>query len=102
MHAHRGDRVCTNSLLVPQAVLEKGLLAALQATVFNPAVLNYVLNSFEERVLQHIENRAGETGALVARIAELEKKVRNCTAAIAEGRAYKSLLDQIGLFEAEM
>ena len=102
MHAHRGDKVCTNSLLVSQAVLEKGLLAALQATVFNPAVLNYVLNSFEERVLQHIENRAGETGALVARIAELEKKVRNCTAAIAEGRAYKSLLDQIGLLEAEM
>ena len=102
MHAHRGDKVCTNSLLVPQAVLEKGLLAALQATVFNPAVLNYVLNSFEERVLQHIENRAGETGTLEARIAELEKRVRNCTAAIAEGRAYKSLLDQIGLLEAEM
>jgi len=47
MHAHRGDKVCTNSLLVSQAVLENGLLAALQATVFNPAVLNYVLNSFE-------------------------------------------------------
>ena len=44
----------------------------------------------------------GETGTLEARIAELEKRVRNCTAAIAESRAYKSLLDQIGLLEAEM
>jgi len=85
MHAYRGDKVCTNSLLVSQAVLEKGVLAALQATVFNPAVLNYALNSCEERVLQYIENGASETGALEARITELEKKVRNFTAAIAEG-----------------
>ena len=36
MHAHRGNKVCTNSLLVPQPVLETQLLAGLQVSVFNP------------------------------------------------------------------
>jgi site-specific DNA recombinase len=43
MHAHRGNTVCTNSLLVPQPVLETRLLAGLAATVFNPTVVTYTL-----------------------------------------------------------
>ena len=37
-----------------------------------------------------------------AKIASLEKKIQNCTSAIAEGHAFKSLLNQISLLEAEM
>ncbi len=102
MHAHRGNKVCSNALLVSQAVLETQLLKALQTTVFNPAVVNYTLRSFEQRLVRHIKNQIGETGALEARIADLERKIRNCTIAIAEGHAFKSLLDQIALMETEM
>jgi site-specific DNA recombinase len=36
MHAYRGDRVCTNSLLIVRGALEKQLLAGLQAKVLHP------------------------------------------------------------------
>jgi len=39
---------------------------------------------------------------LVKKIADLERKINNCTTAIAEGCAFKSLLDQLGLFETEL
>ena len=35
------------------------------------------------------------------RIADLERKIRNCTIAIAEGYTFKSLLEQVALLEAE-
>jgi hypothetical protein len=78
MHAHRGNKVCTNSLLVPQTIPETQLLAGLQATVLNPAVVNYTFESFEQQLLREIENHAGETGALEKRIADLNRKIRNC------------------------
>jgi site-specific DNA recombinase len=102
MHAHRGNKVCTNSLLVPQPVLETQLLAGLQASVFNPAVVSYTFQSFEQQLLREIEKHAGETDAREKTIADLERKIRNCTSAIAEGRAFKSLLEQLGLLEAEL
>ena len=102
MHAHRGDKVCTNGLLVSQAVLEAQLLAGLQATVLNPVVVSYTLRSFEQQLLREIENHAGETGAFRKKISDLDRKIRNCTTAIAEGHAFKSLLDQISLFEKEL
>ena len=36
------------------------------------------------------------------KIADLEKKIRNCTTAIAEGQGCKSLLEQVGLLQAEL
>jgi site-specific DNA recombinase len=102
MHAHRGNKVCTNSLLVPQPVLETQLLAGLEASVFNPAVVSYTLQSFERQLLREIEKRTGETCAPEKHIADLERKSRNCAAAIAEGRAFKSLLEQLGFLEAEL
>jgi len=102
MHSHRGNSVCSNSLLVPQEVLESQLLHGLQATVLNPAVLNYTLKSFERQLLQQIENHAGETGLLVKKIADLKRKITNCTTAIAEGHSFGSLFDQLAVFETEL
>lgn len=102
MHSHRGDRVYSNSLLISQEVLESQILKGLQTTVLNPAVLNYTLKSFERQLLQQIENHVEETGMLVKKIADLERKINNCTTAIAEGFAFKSLFDQLGLFEMEL
>jgi site-specific DNA recombinase len=102
MHAHRGDAVCTNSLLVPQKVLETALLDGLQDSIFNPTVVSCTLKSFEQQLLKEIENRPSEASTLEKKIADIERKVRNCTMAIAEGHAFKSLLDQLGSLEAEL
>jgi hypothetical protein len=102
MHAHRGNKVCTSSLLVPQPVLETQLLAGLEASVFSPAVVSYTLQEFEQQLRREIEKCTGETCAFEEQIADLERKIRNCTAAIAEGRAFKSVLEQLGSLEAEL
>jgi site-specific DNA recombinase len=102
MHAHRGNKVCTNSLLIPQSVLETRFLAGLETSVFNPTVVSYTLQSFECQLLREIETHAGEAGAREKKITDLERKIRDCTAAIAEGRAFKSLLDQLSFLEAEL
>src|SRR6516165_10778303 len=64
MHAYRGNKVCTNSLLVSQPALEKQLLAGLQASVLNPAVVNYTLKSFEREQVRAIEDRGRESSLL--------------------------------------
>jgi hypothetical protein len=102
MHAHRGNNVCTNSLLVPQPVLETRLLAGLAARVFNPTVVAYTLEGFERQLLGEIEKHAGEASAQEKKITDLERKIRNWTTAIAEGGAFQSLLDQIGFLETEL
>jgi hypothetical protein len=66
------------------------------------AVVNYALEAFEQELLRAIENRGCKTSVLDRKIADLEKKIRNCTTAIAEGHGYKSLLEQVGLLEAEL
>ena len=83
-------------------MLETRLLAGLEASVFNPAVVSYTLQSFERQLLREIEKHASETCALEKQIADLERKIRNCTTAIAEGGAFKSLLEQLGFLEAEL
>jgi hypothetical protein len=102
MHAYRGNKVCTNGLLVAQSVLETQILAGLQNTVLNPLVVNYVLKTFEQELIRAIEDRGCETSMLDRKIADLEKKIRNCTTAIADGHPYQSLLEQVGILEAEM
>jgi site-specific DNA recombinase len=102
MHAHRGDTVCTNSLLIPQPRLEEQLLAGLQATVLNPGVMDYALKSFERQLLREQEKYSAESGALEKRIEDLQRKIRNVSRAIAEGTAFKSLLEQIDIFQRDI
>ena len=64
--------------------------------------MNYALKAFEQEMLRAIENRGCETSLLDRKIADLEKKIRNCTTAIAEGQGCKSLLEQVGLLQAEL
>jgi len=78
------------------------MLVGLQASVLNSAAVNYAFKSFEQGLLRAIENRGCETSLLDRKIAELDTKIHNCTAAIAEGHPFKSLLEQVGLLEAEM
>jgi len=68
----------------------RGKYIALSSEPARPRTALQLLNTFEQRLLGHIENQAGETATLESRIADLDKKIRNCTLAIAEGRAFKT------------
>jgi site-specific DNA recombinase len=83
MHAYRGDRVCTNSLLIARRLLEGQLLAGLQAKVLHPDVVGYALSLLEERLVRRMNQQGTETASLRPRVEQLERQIRNCTEAVA-------------------
>jgi hypothetical protein len=83
MHAYRGDRVCTNNLLIARNALESQLITGLQAKVLHPDVIDYTLSRFEEQLARTLTDRGSESTSLRRRAVELEKQIRNCTEAIA-------------------
>lgn len=102
MHAYRGSQVCTNSLLVQRRSLEEQLLAGLQTKVLSPDVIEYTLARFEERVTKAVSSRSADRGALDQRKAAIEKKISNCTAAIADGQPSRFLVAQLAELEREL
>jgi site-specific DNA recombinase len=83
MHAYRGDRVCRNNLLIARAALEAQLLAGLQAKVLHPDVVEYTFTRFEERLARSTNRQTSEVAGTRRRLQEIERKIRNCTEAIA-------------------
>jgi site-specific DNA recombinase len=102
MHAYRGEKVCTNNLLVDRRVLERQLLAGLQERVLSQDVIDYTLGAFEEQLLA-ATNRSRVGDALMQRrVDSIEKQIRNCTDAIADGKRYPSLMDKLADLEKEL
>ena len=85
MHAYRGDRVCTNSLLIERRALEEQLLAGLQTKVLHPDVVSYTLRRFEEELLRATRRPRHEVAELRRKEAELEQRATNLTRALADG-----------------
>ena len=83
MHAYRGDRVCTNNLLIARSVLETHLLAGLQAQILHPDVIDYTFVRFEEELARSVNRQSSETVIARRKLQELETEIRNCTRAIA-------------------
>jgi len=96
MHGYRGDRVCTNNLLIARGALEKQLLAGLQAKVLDPDVIEYALQTFEEQLLRAVNRLGNRSASFERRVAEIQKQIRNCTDVIAEGKRYPSLRPRVG------
>jgi site-specific DNA recombinase len=101
MHAYRGDRVCTNNLLVSRMALEEQLLAGLQAKVLHPDVVEYTLRRFEEELARFLTRQSGQSLALRRRVEEKEKEIRNCTRAVASMGLSSALRTQLTDLEAE-
>ena len=102
MHAYRGDKVCTNNLLIQQRVLEKQLLAGLQARVLNPDVIEYTLQKFEEQLALAISKQGDRSTHYQRRVDAIQKQIRNCTDAISEGRRYPSLMEKLGELQQDL
>jgi DNA invertase Pin-like site-specific DNA recombinase len=101
MHAYRGDRVCTNNLLISRMALEEQLLAGLQAKVLHPDVVAYTFRRFEEQLAGSLSRQSGETSAVRRRVELIERRIRNCTEAIASMGLSNSLRAQLTDLETE-
>jgi hypothetical protein len=102
MHACRGGKVCTNGLLIGRGVLEGQLLAGLQERVLDPDVIEYALETFEEQFLRAVNRKGDQSTVLGRRIEAIQKQIRNCTDAIAEGKRYPSLMEKLAELEQEL
>jgi site-specific DNA recombinase len=101
MHANRGDRVCTNNLLISRSALEKQLLGGLQAKVLHPDVIKYTISQFEEQLTHALNQRSDKAASIRQRLNEVESGIRNCTAAIAKMGLSKSLQVYLTDLEAQ-
>ena len=101
MHAYRGGKVCTNTLLIGRRSLEAQLLAGLQAKVLHPDVVAYTLSRFEKLLAQAMTTQSNETASTRRRIEQLEREIRNCTQAIASMGLSIFLRAQLGELETE-
>jgi site-specific DNA recombinase len=101
MHAYRGDRVCTNNLLVSRIALEKQLLAGLQTKVLHPDVIEYTFRRFEAELAKLLNGKASEAASLRSRVNEIERQIHNCTEAIASMGLSHFLRAQLTELEAQ-
>ncbi len=83
LNAHRG--VCSNSLRIRRDVIEKSILAKLQAEVLRPEVVEYTLDRFEKELLKAMENLGGELEQMRQRKAKIKAEVQQLTRALADG-----------------
>jgi hypothetical protein len=100
MHAYRGDRVCTNNLLISRLALEKHLLAGLQSKVLHPDVVDYTLRRFEEQLALSLKTHDSEAAGLRRRLEEKKKEIRNCTRAIASEGLSVALREELAECES--
>lgn len=78
MHAYRGDKVCTNNLLIGRSSLESQLLAGLQAKVLCPDVVEYTLSRFEDLLAKTVGRQRSEAATSRSRVVQIERQIRNC------------------------
>jgi site-specific DNA recombinase len=101
MHAYRGDKVCTNNLLISRRALEERLLAGLQAKVLHPDVVEYTFKRLEEQLGQLLSRQSGEAATVRRRLELVGRGIRNCTGAIASMGLSSPLRAQLTDLETE-
>jgi recombinase-like zinc beta ribbon protein len=102
MNFQRGDSVCANRVRVHCEVLERELLAGLQAKVLREEVVDYVLDRFEQELVKELENIGGEMDAMRRGKADLEVEIRRRTAGLASGIHSPAVMSEIADREREV
>jgi hypothetical protein len=102
MNFHRGDSICTNRVRIRRDVLERELLAGLQADVLREDVANYVVDRFESELVKELENVGGEMDRMKRRKAELESEIARLTAGLASGIHSPAVMAEIAKREREI
>jgi hypothetical protein len=102
MHYNRGKGACPNTLLIARRTLEEHLLGGLQEKVLNPNAIAYTLDAFEKQLLAAVNRRGNQSALLQRRVETIQKQIRNCTDAIAEGKRYPSLMEKLAELERDL
>jgi site-specific DNA recombinase len=94
--------VCSNRLTIRQDRLESQLLAALQARIWKPEILEYTLQAFEREVRKRMETmrREGAEPALLKNIEQLRGEARRLADAIAEIGHSPTLIERLRAVES--
>ena len=101
-HHTRGHTVCTNDTRVRLERLEARVIEALEKTVLVPAAALYVVETAMTLAEQQLKQNPGRPREIEAELKKLRRELKHLTAAIAEGKAPKSLLTEIASREARI
>jgi site-specific DNA recombinase len=102
MHYNRGRGACPNTLLIARRTLEEQLLAGLQSRILNSDVMEYTLHAFEQQLLAAMHRKGNDSVLAQRRIEAIQRQIRNCTDAIAEGKRYPSLMKKLAELEQQL
>jgi hypothetical protein len=97
-HARRGDTVCPNRTLLPQAVIEAELLEILQQQLLTPAVLARVLATANARLRAQAAATRPRVKELRKTLTQVEREIANYRRAVARGD-FRSLEAALGAAE---
>ncbi len=93
---------CKNNLKERQDLLETKLLAGLQAAVFQPEAIEYVLAEFQRQLGQALSTMQDDLGRARDRKVQVEKELGNLIGAIADTGHTPSMAEAIGEREREL
>jgi DNA invertase Pin-like site-specific DNA recombinase len=97
-HSRRGDTVCTNRTLLPQAVIEAELLEILQQQLLTAAVLTRVLAAANAKLRAQAAAARPRVKELRRALTQVEREITNYRRAVARGN-FKSLDTALGAAE---
>jgi len=97
-HARRGDTVCPNRTLLPQAAVEAELLEILQQQLLTPAVLARVLATANARLRAQAAAARPRVKELRKALAQVDREITNYRRAVARGD-FRSLDAALGAAE---
>jgi len=97
-HARRGNAVCPNRTLLPQANVERDLLDILQQQVLTPDTLEKILKAVNAKLRAQAAASRPRVAEVKKALAQVDRQIANYTRAIARGD-FASLESALGAAE---
>jgi hypothetical protein len=94
--------VCVNRARVRRDVLEKALLAGLQAQVLREEVVHYIIDRFEKELERELDAIGGEMDQMRKRKTKLESEIQRLAAGLASGAHSPAVMGEITKREREL
>jgi site-specific DNA recombinase len=102
-HHQRGDKVCSNGLLIAREELETRMLSGFQEAVLREEVIEHIVKRFEKALQRRAANVDDELARMRKRKAALQTEVANLAQAIAKsGYQSPAIMEQIAEREKEL
>jgi site-specific DNA recombinase len=99
---NRGETICKNTVRIRRDKLEATLLSWLQERILREDVVDYVLEKFEDGLLEAMEKMDSELDRMQRRKAQLESELANLVSALAAGQSSPTIMKAIAERESEI